>query len=87
MIRFRFALLTLLALLSGAASAQEGRNELSLDVGILSGGVSYARRLGDSPPPCATSSTARASGRCGERRGGSSSPGKKDSHRDTEAQR
>ena len=46
--RFRPALLiALLALLPAGASAQ--RNELAVDVGILSGGVSYARRVGDSP--------------------------------------
>jgi hypothetical protein len=38
-----------LALLPAAAFAQGGRNQLALDVGILSGGVSYARRIGDSP--------------------------------------
>jgi hypothetical protein len=49
MMRFSLLILTLLALVPSAASAQAGRNRLALEVGTLSGGVSYARRIGDSP--------------------------------------
>ncbi|HLL85557.1 MAG TPA: hypothetical protein VK420_22990 [Longimicrobium sp.] len=48
--------LTLLVLAPTAARAQEaapahspGRNEVALEAGIVSGGLSYARRIGDTP--------------------------------------
>jgi hypothetical protein len=52
-LRFVFVLLAILSVTAGAqdtpAAPRPARNEFALEAGILSGGVSYARRVGQTP--------------------------------------